>query len=437
MNSIEFENVSKQFTLHREKRNSFQERMVNLLRPRGETEKFWALRDVSFTLPAGETLGLVGHTGSGKSTTLKLITRILEPTSGSVRVRGRVSALLELGSGFHPDLTGRDNIYLNGSLLGFGRADMQRRVDGIIDFAELGPFIDTPVKHFSSGMYMRLGFAIATAVDPDIIITDEVLAVGDEAFQRKCMERMYKFRQEGRTILFVSHSLDSVRNLCTSAIWLDHGVLKAAGDPVSTIDAYLRQTNAQEYERLQRERLAERERLEAEREQLVAEDERQSEVLEPEPPTEEPTGPVNRWGSREIEITRVMFLDAHGHEASAFQTGDPLTVRVYYDAHEPVDDPVFGLALHHASGFHINGPNTRFGGLSLGRVRGRGYVDYTIDELPLLSGSYVLTAAIYDTTMAHPFDHHERMYSFVVQTSAIAERWGSVHIPARWSWKAA
>lgn len=428
MNSIEFEHVSKQFTLHREKRNSFQERMVNLLRPRGETEKFWALRDVSFTLPAGETLGLVGHNGSGKSTTLKLITRILEPTSGSLRVRGRISALLELGSGFHPDLTGRDNIYLNGSLLGFGRADMQRRVDDIIDFAELGPFIDTPVKHFSSGMYMRLGFAIATAVDPDIIITDEVLAVGDEAFQRKCMDRMYKFRQEGRTILFVSHSLDSVRNLCTSAIWLDHGELKAAGDPVSTIDAYLRQTNAQEFERLQRERQAERERLAAEGEDV--------EALEPLPMPEAPET-LNRWGSREIEITRVALLDAQGREPSAFQTGDSLTVRVYYEAHQPVDDPVFGLALHHVNGFHINGPNTRFGGLSLGCVRGRGYVDYTIDELPLLSGSYVLTAAIYDTTMTHPFDHHERMYSFVVQTSAIAERWGSVHIPARWSWKAA
>lgn len=429
MNSIEFEQVSKQFTLHREKRNSFQERVVNLLRPRGETEKFWALRDVSFTLPAGETLGLVGHNGSGKSTTLKLISRILEPTSGSVRVRGRISALLELGSGFHPDLTGRDNIYLNGSLLGFGRADMHRRVEDIIDFAELGPFIDTPVKHFSSGMYMRLGFAIATAVDPDIIITDEVLAVGDEAFQRKCMDRMYKFRQEGRTILFVSHSLDSVRNLCTSAIWLDHGELKAAGDPVSTIDAYLRQTNAQEFERLQRERQA------AERERQAAGGEASVEAAQPVPEAQPET--LNRWGSREIEITRVALLDAQGREPSAFQTGESLTVRVYYEAHQPIDDPVFGLAIYHANGLHINGPNTRFGGLSLGSVRGRGYVDYTIDELPLLSGSYVLTTAIYDTTMTHPFDHHERMYSFVVQTSAIAERWGSVHIPARWSWKAA
>jgi lipopolysaccharide transport system ATP-binding protein len=425
MNSVEFEQVSKRFTLHREKRNSFQERMVNLLRPRGESETFWALRDVSFTVPAGETLGLIGHNGSGKSTTLKLITRILEPTSGNVRVRGRVSALLELGSGFHPDLTGRDNIYLNGSLLGFGRAEMQRRIDEIIEFAELGPFIDTPVKHFSSGMYMRLGFAIATAVDPDIIITDEVLAVGDEAFQRKCMDRMYTFRQQGRTILFVSHSLDAVRNLCTSAIWLDHGELKAAGDPVQTIDAYLRKTNAREAARLERERQGAR-------------------AQEPGEPVTETTLTAdstlvpeasNRWGSREIEIVRVALLDAQGREPSAFQTGESLTVRLYYQAQVPVDDPVFGLAIYHANGFHINGPNTRFGGLSLGTVCGSGYVDYLIDELPLLAGSYVLTAAVYDTTMTHAYDHHERMYPFVVQTGAIAERWGSVHIPARWNWK--
>ncbi|HEX6289869.1 MAG TPA: ABC transporter ATP-binding protein [Herpetosiphonaceae bacterium] len=420
MNAVEFETVSKRFTLHREKRNSFQERVVNLLRPRGESETFWALRDVSFSVPAGETLGLIGHNGSGKSTTLKLITRILEPTSGNVRVRGRVSALLELGSGFHPDLTGRDNIYLNGSLLGFGRADMQRRVDEIIEFAELGPFIDTPVKHFSSGMYMRLGFAIATAVDPDIIITDEVLAVGDEAFQRKCMERMFSFRQEGRTILFVSHSLDAVRNLCTSAIWLDHGELKAAGDPVTTIDAYLRRTNEQEAARLERERHAG-----ADGATDVA-----------------PTGvsaakSFNRWGSGEIEIVRVALLDAQGREPSTFQTGESLTVRLFYEAHQPIDDPVFGLALHHVSGFHISGPNTRFGGMSLGTVRGRGYVDYTIDELPLLEGNYMLTAAVYDTSMTHPYDHHERMYPFIVQTSAIAERWGSFHIPARWNWKPA
>ncbi len=172
MNAVEFDGVSRAFRLQIEKRNSFQERVVNLFRPRAKGEVFWALRDVSFAVPPGTTLGLIGHNGSGKSTTLKLVTRILEPTSGRVAVQGRVSALLELGSGFHPDLTGRDNIYLNGSLLGFNRGDMQRRINDIVDFAELGPFIDTPVKHFSSGMYMRLGFAIATAVEPDILITD-------------------------------------------------------------------------------------------------------------------------------------------------------------------------------------------------------------------------------------------------------------------------
>jgi lipopolysaccharide transport system ATP-binding protein len=415
MHCIEFEQVSKRFVLHREKRNSFQERLVNLLQPRGESETFWALRDVSFSVPTGETLGLIGHNGSGKSTTLKLISRILEPTSGNVTVRGRVSALLELGSGFHPDLTGRDNIFLNGSLLGFGRADMQRRVDEIIDFAELGPFIDTPVKHYSSGMYMRLGFAIATAVDPDILITDEVLAVGDEAFQRKCMDRIFQHRQEGRTILFVSHSLEAVRNLCTSAIWLDHGQLRAAGDTLSTIDAYLRWTNQKEQDRLARAQ----------------------------PPAEQsgqpaPTAAVtneagSRWGDRQIEIIRVELLDDRGRTPATFETGAALTVRLHYLAHQPIVEPVFGLAIHHINGFHINGPNTRFGGLSLGTLSGAGYVDYRIPELPLLAGGYVLTAAVYDSTMTHGYDHHERMYRFTVQTTQIAERWGSVLIPGQWS----
>jgi lipopolysaccharide transport system ATP-binding protein len=430
MNVIEFENVSKRFTLHHEKRNSLQERMVNIMRPRGEGETFWALKDVSFTVPTGQTLGLIGHNGSGKSTTLKLITRILEPTSGRVQVRGRISALLELGSGFHPDLTGRDNIFLNGSLLGYSRADMQRKVAPIVDFAELGPFIDTPVKHYSSGMYMRLGFAIATAVDPDILITDEVLAVGDEAFQRKCMERIYQFRQEGRTILFVSHSLESVRNLCTSAVWLDHGVLKAAGNTVETIDAYLRETNLHEYERHQRER---------QREQQPTPEIIESEQATPSEevaPVEQPAL-LNRWGNRDVEITRVQLIDGRGHETRVFQTGESLMLRIHYEAHVPVTEPVFGIAIHHASGFHINGPNTRFGGLALGTIQGKGYIDYSIDELPLLGGDYVFTVAVYDSTLSQPFDHHQMMYPFVVQTSTIGERWGSFYIPARWSYSGA
>src|SRR6266487_5412375 len=239
MTVIEFANVSKRFTIHHDRRNSIQERIAGLFRPRARGETFWALRDVSFSVGQGESLGLVGHNGAGKSTALKLMTRILEPTSGAVKLRGRVAALLELGSGFHPDLSGRENVFLNGSLLGFSKRDMQARLEEIVEFSEVGDFIDMEVKHYSSGMYTRLAFAVATAVDPEILITDEVLAVGDEAFQRKCMDRIYRFRQQGKTIIFVSHALETVRALCDHAVWLDHGQARVVGAAGEVIDASL------------------------------------------------------------------------------------------------------------------------------------------------------------------------------------------------------
>src|SRR6185369_15136250 len=245
-NIIEFENVSKRFILHKDRQDTIQGRFAGLLRPRAQGEEFWALRDVSFSVGKGESLGLVGHNGAGKSTALKLMTRILEPTSGHVAMNGRVAALLELGSGFHPDLSGRENVFLNGSLLGFSRRDMLARLPGIVDFAEIGDFIDLEVKHYSSGMYTRLAFAVATSVDPDILITDEVLAVGDEAFQRKCIERIYRFRQTGKTIVFVSHGLDVVRQLCDRAVWLDHGVARAVGPATEVINEYVADTNLRE-----------------------------------------------------------------------------------------------------------------------------------------------------------------------------------------------
>jgi lipopolysaccharide transport system ATP-binding protein len=416
VNAVEFDKVSRSFRLQRDKRNTFQERVVGLFTSRGEGELFWALRDVSFEVPRGTTLGLIGHNGSGKSTTLKLVTRILEPTSGRVRVRGRVSALLELGSGFHPDLTGRDNIFLNGSLLGFNRADMEQRVDEIIDFAELGPFIDTPVKHFSSGMYMRLGFAIATSVDPDILITDEVLAVGDETFQRKCMNRIHDFREQGRTILFVSHSLPAVQNLCSHAVWLNHGQVEAFGDTQSTVDAYLRWANEKDRERIDQERAARGEERDTTRQ---AEDD----------------DAANRWGSREVEITAVEFLDGRGRPQHVFRTGEPLTIRMHYQARQPVREPIFGIAIYHRNGFQINGPNSRFGGCPIPTVSGKGYVDYAIAELPLLAGEYLVTTAVYDTEMLQAYDHRERQYLLTVHTEGIAERFGSIAITSRWTWR--
>src|SRR5262245_36471599 len=251
MTVIEFTNVSKRFIIHRERNDTIQGRFAGILRQRSRGEEFWALRDVSFSVARGESLGLVGHNGAGKSTALKLMTRILEPTSGSVRMNGRVAALLELGSGFHPDLSGRENVFLNGSLLGFSRREMQARLPEIVDFAEIGDFIDLEVKHYSSGMYTRLAFAVATAVDPDILITDEVLAVGDESFQRKCMDRIYRFRQMGKTIIFVSHALATVRTLCDHAVWLDHGQARCVGAAGEVIDAYLADVNRREQEQMQ------------------------------------------------------------------------------------------------------------------------------------------------------------------------------------------
>ena len=245
--AIQFDNVSKRFTLRHERRRSFQEAALAFLRGRGNSrEELWALKDVSFAVERGKTLGIIGPNGSGKSTALKLITRILEPTSGQVDVQGRVSALIELGAGFHPDLTGRENVYLNGSLLGFSRREMEARFERIVEFSELEKFIDVPIKHYSSGMHMRLGFAVAIHVDPDVLLIDEILAVGDQAFQRRCLDKIGELKSQGVTILFVSHDLEAVQDLCDQAIWLEDGRIQAEGLAREVVDYYLMRVHEKE-----------------------------------------------------------------------------------------------------------------------------------------------------------------------------------------------
>lgn len=227
---IKFENVSKEFKLSKLRVRSLQEMFVSMFKKemRGK-HRFWALKEVNFTISAGETVALIGTNGSGKSTALKLISRIIDPTIGTITVSGRLSALLELGAGFHPDLSGRENIFLNGSILGLGRQEMIKKLDAIIDFADIGEFIDVPIRNYSSGMQMRLGFSVAVHVEPQIILVDEVLAVGDHQFQLKCLKRIRQLQQQGVTILFVSHNFEDVRNLCHRAIWLDRGIVRADG----------------------------------------------------------------------------------------------------------------------------------------------------------------------------------------------------------------
>jgi lipopolysaccharide transport system ATP-binding protein len=405
MSAIRFAHVSKQFTLHHERSRSFQELFLNAIRLRrpSSKEKYWALRDVSFEIAPGEMVGIVGDNGAGKSTLLKLISHIIEPSSGEISVNGRLSALLELGAGFHPDLTGRENIYLNGSILGFGKDEMRRIFDDILEFSEMERFIDVPVKHYSSGMYMRLGFSIAIHVRPDILLVDEILAVGDQAFQLRCLDRINEMKRRGVTIVLVTHNLDTVRDMCNRAIWLDDGLIQAEGSVDYVLEQYMAQVRAEDREAL-----------------------RQSE-------SEAQQDSSWRWGTREAEILQVQLLDAGGQERRSYQTGEPFVVRMHYRAHQCIEKPQFGLALYHASGFHINGPNTVFSGLDIEAIEGDGWVDYTIDSLPLLEGTYLVSVSLYDHEGHHAYDHHHQAYTFRVRPSAaIHEEYGSFLIPSRW-----
>ncbi|WP_322487308.1 ABC transporter ATP-binding protein [Chloroflexus sp.] len=405
---IEFDKVSRQF-VRRQNASTIQERFMGLIRGLPPAEAFWAVRDVSFAVEKGQSIGLVGHNGAGKSTILKLMTRVLEPTSGRVATRGRIAALLELGSGFHPELTGRENVFLYGSLMGFSRKEMLRKMPEIIEFSEIGQFLDTEVKHYSSGMYTRLAFAVATAVEPDILITDEVLAVGDEAFQRKCIDRIYGFRRDGKTIVFVSHALDVVRSLCDVAVWLDHGEMKAYGSAVKVVDAYLADVN--ERERTEFEQRSKEKELDQEwRERM-------------------------RRGTREVEIVRVQLLDQDGNERVTFRTHEPLTIRIHYMAHERIERPVFGVGINHESGPWLIGPNTGFDKYHIPVIEGPGMIDYHIPHLPFLGGRYLVSASATDHTQLHEFDVHDRMYPLVVHSDGVSQRYGMFFIEGCWSWR--
>lgn len=314
-------------------------------------------------------------------------------------VDGRVSALLELGAGFHPDLTGRENIFLNASVLGLTRHETENLYEEIVGFSELGDYIDMPVKHYSSGMYMRLGFSVAIHVRPDILIVDEILAVGDQTFQTKCLDRITEMKRAGITILFISHDLTNVAGLCSDVIWMDQGVVRMTGQTDHVLAHY-------------RDHLFKRVGA-----QMAVENE---------------FGGFRRWGTMQIEITNVRLVNERGEDATIFRTGDELGVEIQYVAHEPILEPEFGLAIHRHDGTHITGPNTRTGGLTLGMVEGMGTVCYTIHHLPLLPGRYHITAAIHNSAEPIAYDYHEEAYSFRIIEGGTEEREGLVVLDAGW-----
>lgn len=349
---------------------------------------FEALRDVSFSVPKGQTWGIIGRNGSGKSTILKLIAGIYKPDSGTLAVNGRVSALIELGAGFHPDFSGRENVFINASILGLRRRDIIKKFDEIVSFAELEDFIDNPVRTYSSGMFMRLGFSVAIHVDPDILLVDEVLAVGDQSFGEKCREKMDAFKKAGKTIVLVTHDLSEVERWCDGAVWVDRGEVKRIGKPNRVVDEYL---------------------------SSVAESENRTILDGKDKEKQEPEEQRNRWGTREVEITRVTMRGGDGEERYVYHTGDAMTVEVEYTAHKAVAEPVFGVAIYKTDGSLCYGVNTDIEGMKIDRVEGPGRVTLTFDRLDLVNGSYTLSLAAHAKD-GHPYDYHDQMYEFSVRS---------------------
>jgi len=419
--AIELVNVTKAYRRYSGKQFAtlksalLQRSILRELRP---SEVFPALTDVSFSVPKGSTYGLIGRNGSGKSTALKLVAGITKPTSGSVRVEGRVSALIELGAGFHPEISGRENVYINGIMLGLSRREVQARFDEIVDFAEIREFIDAPVKTYSSGMYMRLGFAVAIHVDPDVLLVDEVLAVGDEGFTHKCLDKFAEFRRRGKTVLLVTHSLGLVERFCDEALWLDAGRARDHGDPRRIIDAYLTAVEQSEEHILATTTAkavaaaaapaAAGDRSAGTREATSAQS-GESELQDMFKAVE------GRWGSREVEITEVVLLDGAGAPSFVFHSGEAMSVRLTVAAKAPESDFVFGVSLFNADGVCCYGTNTDMEQMASERLEGAGQVTFAIESLDLVEGTYKLDVAVHKRD-GYPYDYHRLLYTFRVKS---------------------
>lgn len=358
-------------------------------RPRTD---FWAVRDVSFEVRRGEALGIIGHNGAGKSTILKLLAGITAPTSGEITIRGRLSALIEVGSGFHPELTGRENIFLNGSILGMTRREITEKLDSIVEFAGVRQFLDVPVKQFSSGMYVRLGFSIAAHLDPDILLLDEVLAVGDAAFQSRCLARIDELREAGITIVFISHDLGSVERICDRALLMDHGRIVDEGLPRHVIDGYQKIASASQ-----------------------ATWDRPSQTA----------GAPN-----EVEVGTLSFCDARGREAPVFHTGDAMTARLTYRVHAPTEDVVFQLLFYTPDSGQYVQLTTEVSGDTIDLEPGEGSVEFVCPELSLLPGVYYADVYVKRRGALESIDWEYRSSALRVDPGKLVA--GSFYMPHRW-----
>jgi ABC-type polysaccharide/polyol phosphate transport system ATPase subunit len=387
----------------------------SLIRDLQPDETFPALRGVSFTVPKGCTYGVIGRNGSGKSTLLKCVAGITRPNEGHIHVDGRISALIELGAGFHPEISGRENVFINGIMLGLSKREIQRRFDEIVEFAELKDFIDAPVKTYSSGMYMRLGFAVAIHVDPEVLLIDEVLAVGDQAFTVKCLDKFAEFRRRNKSILLVTHSLDLVEKFCDRALWLDKGKTLAEGEPRRVVASYLMHVAKDEEAQLARQEAT---AIASVEDPAIATDPSDAAAMPADvvdTPADMFQATEGRWGSREVEITEVTLHGADGQVSHVFQSGDAIEVRLKTRAHQPILDFVFGIGLFNADGFCCYGTNTNIEELSPAEMSGEGEVRFIVPSLDLVEGTYKIDVAAHRLD-GYPYDYHRLLYTFRVKS---------------------
>ena len=410
MKMIEVEHLWKTFRIPHEKRNTAFEALVGLLDTKKGYEEFTALNDITFSLEKGEWLGVIGPNGSGKSTLLKIIANTIRPTKGRVKINGRITSFLELGVGFQPDLTAIENIRVYGAIMGFSDREIEERVDGILDFGGLKRFADTKLKNFSSGMVVRLAFSTAIQTEPRILLLDEVLAVGDMEFQQKCFDVFERYRKEDKTVVFVTHDMNSVKRFCDRALLLNHGEQVAFGDTGEVVDEYV-------YGGVPEAACVPETVTEVEEAQTV------------EPTVVEDVEVTERWGNKRVVITDVEFIDKFGNDCTTFMSGDSMKIRLRYYAPKLVEEPVFGVAIYDVDGLQCFGTNTELKNAPVELVEGVGHIDLIIEKIPMIEGKFLLTVAVHSKDNIR-YDWWDKKYSFNVARSG--RDIGLFDIPCKW-----
>lgn len=421
--AIEVDHITKNFKVFLDKGHELKEHFVS--RKRGRYENRQVLKDISFKVKKGEAIGLIGHNGCGKSTTLKLLTRIMYPDSGTITMRGRVSSLIELGAGFHPDMSGRENIYINASIFGLNKKEIDARLDDIIAFSELEEFIDNPVRTYSSGMYMRLAFAVAINVDADILLIDEILAVGDVAFQAKCFNRLREIKKAGTTIVIVSHSLGQIEQICDRSIWIHDGVIREEGAPRIVDPKYMAYMSQKE----ERKKKKAEEKVKEAKQETEAVEKNQEAENQAEKEKEE-SKDAKRWGSREAYMKKVTVLDMDGKECQTFHNDQPFQIRIDYKAEKKLDEVVFGIAIYRSDQTYIYGTNTLIDYASTNTLEGEGHIDLQIERMPVNAGEYTIDLAFHRPD-GFNYDFWREACSVSIQN--VKNEVGVISLPHKWN----